>query len=599
MSRAQRWLLSTPTIAVLAWIEYLISVLLPAIYRLTPPTLEADDAMRLVQVRDLLAGQSWWDLTQYRLSPPAGTVMHWTRIVDAPLASLVLFFRIFTSQQTAEILAVSVWPVLLLLPAWLAVARIATRLADREAGLAVLFLAITCVLTLGYFKPGEIDHHNAQIVLTLWTTALVLEIETSPKALAWCGALCGVSLGIGLETLPYVLAICAIVASLWIWRGDAVVASARHFGIALACTAAFLTVAAISKQARFHADCATFSGIYEACTMIGALGLTALTALRPLSINAVRRAISIAALSGVIFAVTAIFAPACLQGPYHYITPELNRIFLSRIQEAQSPLATALGEIGFFFATYFYGVVGIASLAVVAFIAPRDRRHIAICVLAIGLVALAVTTLELRGVPFAILLGLPGMAALIRLGCKRWLKPGIMRAMAMIALLALFSELSFDIAGSYWLEGANHVHARLARAAESAACMEPDAVAPLRHFPQGQVAAFLDAAPSVLLYTRDSVTAGAYRDPDAIIDLYRLYTAAPNEGLEIVQRRHIDYLMICRQSADYAYYMRSSPFVGLIHRLSSGDLPSWLEKGQEISKTEIYVVKWPKPTVNP
>lgn len=33
---------------------------------------DPDDAMRLVQVRDWLAGQSWFDVTQYRLSPPAG-----------------------------------------------------------------------------------------------------------------------------------------------------------------------------------------------------------------------------------------------------------------------------------------------------------------------------------------------------------------------------------------------------------------------------------------------------------------------------------------------------------------------------------------------
>jgi hypothetical protein len=31
-----------------------------------------DDAMRLVEVRDLLAGQSWFDLTQHRLDPPQG-----------------------------------------------------------------------------------------------------------------------------------------------------------------------------------------------------------------------------------------------------------------------------------------------------------------------------------------------------------------------------------------------------------------------------------------------------------------------------------------------------------------------------------------------
>jgi hypothetical protein len=37
-----------------------------------------DDAMRLVEVRDLLAGQAWFDLTQHRLDPPQGSLMHWS-----------------------------------------------------------------------------------------------------------------------------------------------------------------------------------------------------------------------------------------------------------------------------------------------------------------------------------------------------------------------------------------------------------------------------------------------------------------------------------------------------------------------------------------
>ena len=42
--------------------------------------------MRLVEVRDLIAGQGWFDLTQHRLDPP-GVSMHWSRVIDAPLAA--------------------------------------------------------------------------------------------------------------------------------------------------------------------------------------------------------------------------------------------------------------------------------------------------------------------------------------------------------------------------------------------------------------------------------------------------------------------------------------------------------------------------------
>ena len=41
---------------------------------------DPDDVLRMVQVRDLLAGQGWFDLTQHRLDAPVGGVaMHWSR----------------------------------------------------------------------------------------------------------------------------------------------------------------------------------------------------------------------------------------------------------------------------------------------------------------------------------------------------------------------------------------------------------------------------------------------------------------------------------------------------------------------------------------
>ena len=55
---------------------------------------DTDDVMRLVQVRDLLGGQGWFDLYQHRMNPPEGTLMHWSRLVDAPLAGVreIAFF---------------------------------------------------------------------------------------------------------------------------------------------------------------------------------------------------------------------------------------------------------------------------------------------------------------------------------------------------------------------------------------------------------------------------------------------------------------------------------------------------------------------------
>src|SRR5882724_5758258 len=59
------------------------------------PTLGAangdnDSLLRLVEIRDLIGGQAWFDLHQYRMGPPGGFVMHWSRLVDAPIAAVIL-----------------------------------------------------------------------------------------------------------------------------------------------------------------------------------------------------------------------------------------------------------------------------------------------------------------------------------------------------------------------------------------------------------------------------------------------------------------------------------------------------------------------------
>ena len=49
-----------------------------------------DDMMRLSQVRDLLAGQGWYDVDQSRLITPEGGAMHWSRIPDLFMAAIIV-----------------------------------------------------------------------------------------------------------------------------------------------------------------------------------------------------------------------------------------------------------------------------------------------------------------------------------------------------------------------------------------------------------------------------------------------------------------------------------------------------------------------------
>ena len=61
--------IETGKLLVLIWLATVAAYLFASFTR--GNDLSTDDAMRLVEVRDFLAGQGWFDLTQYRLGPPA------------------------------------------------------------------------------------------------------------------------------------------------------------------------------------------------------------------------------------------------------------------------------------------------------------------------------------------------------------------------------------------------------------------------------------------------------------------------------------------------------------------------------------------------
>ena len=132
-----------------------------------PDGLSNDDAMRLVGIRDLLAGQAWFDPTQYRLGP-AGSLMHWSRLIDLPIALLLKFFQLFVDAPMAERLTMAIWPLLVLLPTLAGLRALGRALQGEMAGNIALVLGMFLAPVVGHFRPGALDHHNVQIALLLW-----------------------------------------------------------------------------------------------------------------------------------------------------------------------------------------------------------------------------------------------------------------------------------------------------------------------------------------------------------------------------------------------------------------------------------------------
>jgi hypothetical protein len=94
---------------------------------------DTDDNMRMMQVRALLAGQDWFDLRQHRLDPPYGANIHWSRIVDLPIAGIMLLLRPLVGGAVAEKVAVSLAPMLPMAIAMGSVAMICRRMLSPKA----------------------------------------------------------------------------------------------------------------------------------------------------------------------------------------------------------------------------------------------------------------------------------------------------------------------------------------------------------------------------------------------------------------------------------------------------------------------------------
>src|SRR5690348_15362645 len=121
---------------------------------------DTDDNMRMMQVRALLHGQGWYDLRQHRLNPPIGANIHWSRIVDLPIAGLILALRPFLGGAAAERWAVGVAPLLPYLLLLFSLAITARRLIDPRAYLLPIAALLFAGSNNGMFMPERIDHHG-------------------------------------------------------------------------------------------------------------------------------------------------------------------------------------------------------------------------------------------------------------------------------------------------------------------------------------------------------------------------------------------------------------------------------------------------------
>jgi hypothetical protein len=549
-----------------------------------------DDALHLVQVRDLLAGQHWFDLVQHRFQPPQGLDMHWSRLIDAPMAALSFMF--------GERAMLFLWPSLLIGGFLFAALYAAKRISPQIELLPVLFVSALCLVPLCYFAPTRIDHHNVQMVLALiMAGALARPLDTLKPAIIAAVA-CALMMAIGLETLPYVVVGLAVISISWA-LGFSEAKPVAFFGTAFAGLTALVWMLQTNFQTQ-QAVCDMLSPTYVLPIIFGGLGLDLSTRLAK-NYGVAGRLVFLAMTGIVAVAVFVLVNPTCLGGPMAQVPLELQERWLKTVAEAQP--VTSIWKSAPGLAVERYGPP-VFALILGLFLAWRkpEYRYGLIVFLALLAAACAVTIVQLRGTLFAHAFTIAIFALAIDLARKNYTaNQKSLLAIGGMAVAFLTCQSLFFLIGSSFAPGIQTSAIAKQDPAISATsvgqltvvdseCAGQDVRDAITGLGDAFVAAPVFFGAQVLEMGNVSVMAGPYhRATGAIFDALKLFEDGALAEQDVLSRWKPDYLVLCTTSDDTADVTTKHP-QSLSARLKNGQVPDWLKPLPKAGQLAIYAV---------
>lgn len=541
----------------------------PAIYWLALN--DTDDNSRFVQVKDWLAGQGWFDLTQYRLDPPHGANIHWSRIVDLPIAGLMLLFRLVMTPDWADRWAVGIAPLLPLLPAMLALGFVMRRIVGGNSWIIAILAPLSADMALSMFMPMRIDHHGWQLAMLLVTLAGLADERPARGGLV-AGLSSAVSVAIGMEMIVYLAATGAVVALRWVAHdGENARMRAYAAGLAAGVATGFLGFASYANRAPV---CDALSPIWLSILSAAAAGMVLLTLL-PLAAWRARLAAGVAV--AVILGGWAWFSwPQCLSGAYSTISPELQRLWLDNIREAK-PIYRQSREV--VVPLLALPIPGMAAAIVASWVYRRkpERFWPWLTVAMLSVFAFALLFWQTRVGPAAQLLAIPGACALAYwaarafLTRKGWkLKVAALSALAVTGTAFAAYYVSPDIVPQKPTARSSGIRSANAR------CRSLPALQALDSLPPATIFTMVDLGPRILATTHHSAVAGPYhRNGGDILDIHHAFDGSPEQFRAIAGRHHARYLLICPDFPEGTVYQARSPR-GFYAQMINGKVPSWL-----------------------
>ncbi|OCP07491.1 MULTISPECIES: hypothetical protein [unclassified Ensifer] len=534
-----------------------------------------DDVMRLVEVRDLLAGQSWFDLTQIRLGLEGGTLMHWSRLIDLPIAALISLFRPFAGAAQAEVLALAVWPIFLAVPLLAAMGLAGRRAGGTAAMHFCLVLTAVFISTSNRFLGGAIDHHNVQLVLAAVLTAMLVDRQFHASSYAIAGAAAALAIAVGAETTPFVAVVCAIVACQWVIVGQAAARATVAFGLSLASSLSVIFFATVPPRLYLAVTCDNLSIAFYALALAGGLLLSLAAALT----SGRSRAVRFAALGGCglgVVAVALAVAPQCLGNPLASLDPLLVELWLDHVIEARSFLALLGQEPANLGAYYFTGAF--ASAICIWRIWRRDRVGLSLVLFALVFSSLAIALVQVRGMAFSNLLAIVPISLLLS-DLRVLSGGGTARAGASllyVGALVISVPAVWAVAGALAETGIGELAATETELTNGEACLAKGALADLQGLAPSLVVGPSDAGATLLRRTRHRVLSAPYhRNAGGMLEELKIGLAQPEDAAAMLRRLGHPILAFCAADVQTQLIVARAP-QGLYAALAAGRVPAFL-----------------------
>ena len=530
---------------------------------------DPDDSLRLVQVRDLLAGQGWFDFHQYRIDPPQGTWMHWSRLVDIPLAGLILVLSPLLGQPAAETITLILVPLLTMGVMIAIVGRLAWRLLGREAAIMASLCAGLLPMLVMQMQPLRIDHHGWQIV----SVAAALFAISGRNALR-NGALAGIAISAGLiisiELLPMSAAFGAVLALRWLRdRKERLWLVGYLQGLALGLVGLFLLARGWSDLVQY---CDVISLAHIGFFVTVALGTGFVATLPAMPRPALAMLLGLVAVAGI--AVFGAASPACLGTPFGKLDPLVRDYWYVNVREGMPIWKQAAGNA---IAQLLQVLVALGAAIALHFRSHDWLRNWWLDYAVLLLLAILAGSLVWRSMAFAAVIALVPLGWLVasmldklRHAAKPLRKLGF--AAGLLTIL-LPNGPTMAVAA---LEPKDEDEVTLAVAKSS--CELAEGTPLLKQLAPGTIFAPLDIGPSLLRDSHHGVIAtGHHRSEAAMRDVIEAYISAEPRARQIIDEHQADYIVVCDDVLEPALYAHDGGDRGFMNLLLTDRAPDWLE----------------------